>query len=117
MCVLYIGAEEVAIVLKLMDRCVECALRVSSGTGGAERKAIFVGGDDSGAVAFQFLLYGLNLRLRWRGLLQIVVGELMMIGGRAGTVECVDDLLECRFVLRLEMDGKVAVRKPVCRYD
>jgi hypothetical protein len=85
MCVLYIGAEELAIVLKLMDRCVECALHVSSGTGGAERKAIFVGGDDSEAVAFQFLLYGLNLRLRWRELLQIVVGEPMMMVGEPGS--------------------------------
>ena len=90
-----------------MDRCVEGALCICSGAAGAERKAVFVGGDDSEAVAFQFLLYNLNLRRQWRELLQIVVGEPMKIGGRGGVVECVDGLFECRVVLRLEMDGKV----------
>jgi hypothetical protein len=94
-------------VLKLVNRCVECVFCIRSGAADTEGKTILIGGDESEAAAFQFFLHGLKLRLRWRELLQIVVGKPMMIGGRCGIVECVDGLLECRFVLRLEMDGKV----------
>jgi hypothetical protein len=105
--VLNISAKEPAIVLKLMDRCVEGAFCICSSAAGADRKAILIGRDDGEPAAFQLFLYSLKLRLRRRELFQIVVGEPMMIGGRGGIVECVDGLLECRFVLRLEMDGKV----------
>ncbi len=58
-------------------------------------------------MTFQLFLYNVKLCLRRCELLQIAVGEPMMIDRRGGIVVCVDGLLECRFVLRLEMDGKV----------
>src|SRR5580658_293142 len=105
--ILDVGAEDPTVVLKLVKFGVEGALDVADGTVGANREANGVRGKNGESVALEFANDRLPLLFRGRVLLQIGVGHPFVEGRRSWVVERVDGLVECRLVIKLEVDCDV----------
>src|ERR1700751_6058735 len=68
----------------------------------ADGKVLRINRDRAEAMLFQFVLYRLHLRLRWRVLREFSIGKPLVIGRRSRVIQIRHSLIECRLIMQLQ---------------